>query len=138
MPNRPVDPPTAAELAERELARIGPDLRPAVRSDGIYRDADGFDLDEDADDFDEPVREARPWRRFVREEGPPYLSNRVKSVIRLTVFGDFDRIAEPLSVESACRICRLQLRAARRLQASELFQTALACGFRHNRPPIPI
>jgi hypothetical protein len=125
MPKRPVEPPTAAELRERDLARIGPDLRPAGRSDGIFRDADGFDLDEDAEDFPDPPREARPWRRYVREEGVPYLSNRVKSVVRLVAFGSFDRIAEPLSVESACRICRLQLRAARRLQASELFQTAL-------------
>jgi hypothetical protein len=126
MTKRPADPPTAAELRERDLARIGPDLRPVVRSDGIFKDADGFDLDEDAEDFPDPVREARPWRKYNREAGVPYLSNRVRSVIRLAVFGDFDHIGTPMSVESACRICRLQLRAARRLQASELFQNALA------------
>lgn len=91
---------------------------------------------------------AEPLRRFTSTE-LPYLSRRVQTVIRLAAYGDFDTIAQPMSIEAACRIVGMQLRAARRLQSSPLFMEALSLAKTeramlehpqeaHRAPPAPI
>jgi hypothetical protein len=114
--DHPVNSLDANGLVERNRARLRAGrevLHDLLRGDG------------DAEPPVVTVREKRPWRKFVHADGSTSLSKKMQAMIHLAAFGSFDAVTAPMSLESAARICHLQLRAVRRLQQSDLFMNAL-------------